>query len=161
MRGLFTALRFGRDDASLPCEGEEALRLSIPTPYSLPSALLPIPLIFKEVLFIPCVQHSLEEHPAHLCVTQLAKASVGGQHTATDDAESAARDAFGEKVVLREESALVEAAETYQKASRSKSMNMPVANGFQRAANVLHDVVADVQEVVEEAALAATNAYGG
>src|SRR5580698_4992174 len=120
----------------------------------------PISLIAEKVAVVPAVKHGLEEHPDHFGVAELLEAAVGGEDSSAHDAEADASDTFGEKVVFREEGALVETAETPEGFAVEEHEHAG-GEGFGEAADALHEVVAGVEEIVEEAAFATGDVGGG
>lgn len=123
-------------------------------------AFLPIALVFEEVLFVPSVEHGFEEHPGHAAMAELAKAAVGGEDATTDNTKAVAGDSFGEEVVFGEEGALIEAAEVPEGVAFEEHEHTR-CEWFPARANVLHDIAAGVEEVVEETALTAADTDSG
>lgn len=105
------------------------------------------------------MDHGLEEHPDHAAVAELAEAAVGGEDAAANDAKAVAMYTLREEIVFGKESALVEATEMPEGLALEKHEHAG-GKGLPASADVLHDVVASVEEVVEEPALAAADADG-
>ena len=111
-------------------------------------------MVAEKIIVVPGIHHGLQEHAYDLEMPHIAKAPVGGVDASTNDPKPAVGDFFAEKVVLRVESAFIEAAQAVKHGLFEKHEH----TGAERANHdraILSNVIGEVQDVVAHGPLAA------